>query len=102
MSNSNSLGIGSTEPMPALTPPHIHGLARPEGSHAGPWGKHHGLNPVSVSRELHAFDRLARQTSKLHETSCEHQRVSNVFRFARNLTTATQADVDKEGTGSGP
>jgi hypothetical protein len=40
---------------------------------------------------------LARQTSKLHETDHEHERVSNVFGFARDLTTSTQADVEKEG-----
>ena len=101
MSKSNSLGISSAEPTPAVTPPQIRGLARPEGSHAGTWGEHHGPNPVSVSRGLHTFDRLARQTSKLHETDHEHEGVSNVLGFARNLTTATQADVEKEGARPG-
>jgi ATP-binding cassette, subfamily G (WHITE), member 2, SNQ2 len=95
MSKSNPLGVSSEEPTPAATPPHIHGLARPEGSHAGTWGEHHGPNPVSVSRGLHTFDRLARQTSKLHETNREHERVSNVLGFPQHLTT--QADVEKEG-----
>jgi hypothetical protein len=101
MSKSNPLGISSAEPTPAVTPPQIRDLARPEGSQAGTWGEHHGPDPVSVSRGLHTFDRLARQTSKLHETDREPDRVSNVLSFARNLTTATQADVEKEGSRPG-
>ena len=97
MSKSNPLGISSAEPTPAATPTHIHGLSRPEGSQAGTWGEHHGPDPVSVSRGLHTFDRLARQTSRLHETDREHERVNNVLGFARNLTTATPADVEKDG-----
>ena len=95
MSKSNPLGISAAEPTPAATPPQIDGLTRPEGSHAGTWGEHHGPDPVSVSRGLHSFDRLARQTSKLHETDREHERVSNVLGFGRNLTT-THTDAEKE------
>jgi ATP-binding cassette, subfamily G (WHITE), member 2, SNQ2 len=98
MSTSNTLGISSAEPTPAATPPYICGLAHPGGSYAGMWGEHHGPNPVSVSHGLHTFKRLARQTSKLHEPDHKHEHVSNVRGFARDLTTSTQADVDKEGS----
>jgi ATP-binding cassette subfamily G (WHITE) protein 2 (SNQ2) len=98
MSKSNPLGIRSAEPTPAATPPRIEVLTRPEGSHGGSWGEHHGPEPVSVSRGLHRFERLAQETSKLHETDHESDAVSSVsvLGFARNLSTIFPADVEAQ------
>jgi hypothetical protein len=102
MSKQNPLGINSVEPTPAATPPQIEALARPEGSHGGTWGEHHGPNPVSVSRGLHRFERLARETNKLQEVDGAREAgdhrpsIGNVLNFTRNLSTVFQADVEKE------
>jgi len=105
MSKLNHFPISSTEPTPAATPPLIEALTRPDGSQGGTWGEHHGPNPVSVSRGLHRFERLARETSRLHETDPELQThrlsVSSVLGFARNLSAVAQADVDNEAVRPG-
>ena len=105
MSTSNDLHISPIEPTPAVTPAHIEALTRPEGSHGGTWGEHHGSNPVSVSRGLHKFERLAKETSRLHETDrgpeARRSSVSSILGFTRNLSTVSQADVENEASRPG-
>lgn len=94
-SNTVQVGIPLAEPTPAATPPHIEGLIRPAGSHGGTWGEHHGPEPVSVSRGLHRFERLAQETSRLQET--DHG-VNNVLGLVRKLSRVP--DVEKEAARS--
>jgi ATP-binding cassette, subfamily G (WHITE), member 2, SNQ2 len=95
MSQSNAQGFSSLEPTPVATPPPLASLTRPEGCNGGTWGEHHGPDPVSVSRGLHRFEQLARDTSRLTEADAARRPgVGNVLGFARN----SQADVEDEPT----
>ena len=102
MSKSNAQGFSSLEPTPVATPPPFASLTRPEGHNGGTWGEHHGPDSVSVSRGLHWFEQLARDTSRLTEVDrVRHPGVGNVLGFARNLATVPQADVEDQPTPPG-
>ena len=74
-------------------------LTRLEGYSGGTWGEHHRPDSVSVSRDLHWFEQLARDTSRLTEADrVRRPGVGNLLGFARNFTTVPQADVEDEPT----
>lgn len=106
MSKENPLGI-AIEATPAPTPPQIPSLTRPEGSHGGTWGEHNSPEPVSVSRGLHRFEQLARDTSRLGDDeearNGSRPGLGNVLSFGRSTTKVnSSADIEShpgvEGT----
>lgn len=104
-SHANRINIGSVDPTPAATPPQIASLTRPEGSHGGTWGEHHGPDSsVSVSRGLHNFEKLARETSRLADSPTESSRgrdpwpnvSSSVLNFARSISKGPQPEFPED------